>query len=176
MRERGYADQLFRSMQAANFYAASYTFTAAAAATDVFTIAGSSTKKITVWHASVTGTQTTASNVAVSILKRSTANSGGTSAAVTMVPIDSAFPAPTATVLAYTANPTTGTLVGTLQNDIVYIPDATTPKAAESRGFITPAGIPVAMLNGAGESLCINLNGATIGGNSLCAHIIWSEA
>src|SRR5689334_4986236 len=87
----------------------------AASATDIFTITGSASKTIRVVEIALIGTQTTAGVVGIQLVKRSTANSAGTSSAPTVVPHDSASAAGTATVLAYTANPTTGNLVGVVR-------------------------------------------------------------
>jgi hypothetical protein len=62
----------------------------------------------------VTGTATTATTIDVTLVRRSTADSAGTSTTPTIVPHDSANPAATATVRAYTVAPTAGTLVGVI--------------------------------------------------------------
>ena len=156
-------------------YDATYIFTADAAATDIFTITGS-TKRCNILHASVTGIQTTASVIKAVLLKRSTANTGGTATTVTSVPIDSDNAAATATVRAYTANPTTGTLVGIIQYDYLFTPDNATNKGSGVSGFLTNErnGIPCAVLHN-GEVIAINLDGQTVSGNSFACHIRWEE-
>lgn len=98
----------------ATYSAATAAFASAATATDIFIVQGSATKTIRVIAVKVFATQTTAGAGNIFLLKRSTANTGGTTVATTRVPLDSQYPAATATVQHYTANPTVGTLVGNI--------------------------------------------------------------
>lgn len=84
----------------------------AASATDFLTLTGSATTTVRVTRVSCSGISTAAATATVEAVIRSTADSSGTPAAMTAVPHDSNDPAATATVTAYTVNPTTGTLVG----------------------------------------------------------------
>ena len=156
-------------------YSAAYVFSAATTPTDIFTINGSASKTIVIRHISVTGVQTTASDVLFNIIRRSTANTGGTSTTVTSTPVSSAFPAASAVVKAYTANPTLGTLVGLIQSDYVFLPDAASNKGGDALGFHGFEGSPIAILNGTAEQLSINMNSVTVSGNVLACHIVWSE-
>ena len=108
------------------FSAASDAFTPGATPQDIFTITGSATKVIEVLRMAISSIQTTAGTNSWFIAKRSTANSGGTSASVTAVPHDSNDAAATATVLQYTANPTAGSLVGNIWSGKQHSPSATT--------------------------------------------------
>lgn len=104
----------------ATYAACASAFVPAASATDVFTIQGSATKTIKITKITVTGTTTSGSGIAVnlSLIKRSTANTGGTSATVTPVTYDSTNASSTAVVKSYTANPSAlGTIVGTVHAD-----------------------------------------------------------
>lgn len=87
----------------------------ASSATDIFTITGSASKVVRITRVEVTATTTSATPAAldVQLVKRSTANSAGTSASAAATSYDSSNADATATVLSYTANPTTGTIVGT---------------------------------------------------------------
>lgn len=101
--------------QKASYRAAATGLVTVTGATDVFLINGSATKTVRITRVLISGTfTTTASLVDISLIKRSTANSGGTSSATTIVPLDSADAAATAVVLQYTANPTVGTAVGAI--------------------------------------------------------------
>lgn len=85
----------------------------AVAATDWITVTGSATKTVRVGKLSVCGTATAATTVDVLLIKRSTADTGGTiSSTPTAVPNDSGNAAATAVVVSYSANPTLGTTVG----------------------------------------------------------------
>ena len=82
-----------------------------------FTIYGSATKTVRIQRIFFTGTiATTAANAILNLNKYSTARSGGTASAITATPLDSASGAATVTDLQlYTAAPTAGTLVGTIE-------------------------------------------------------------
>ena len=159
----------------ATYSAAVTALTVAATATDIFTITGSATKTIKIKHLSMNGTQTTAGNVDLLLLRRSTANTAGASTTLTNVPFDSLNPAGTATVRAYTVNPTRGTLVGTLHNKKLFVPTATglgdewifQPTPDSNAQEIT--------LRGVNEVLAINLNGVSVGGSSFDIDITWTE-
>lgn len=159
-----------------NTYSASAgPFAAAASATDVFTITGSASKTIRITRISFSGTQTTAAMRDVLIIKRSTANTGGTSATPIIAPHDSQFPAATAVVRNYTANPASlGTSVGTIRSQKVYIGTAT----QLSREFCVdwgPRNSQAPVLRGTTQVLAVNLNGVTSTGNSLSISIEWTE-
>lgn len=159
-----------------NTYSASAgPFAAAGSPTDVFTITGSASKVVRITRISFSGTQTTGAMRDVLIIKRSTANTGGTSATPNKVPHDSTFSAATATVRNYTANPSgLGTTVGTIRAQKVFIGAAT----ALSREFCVdwgPRNSQAPVLRGTGEVLAVNLNGVTSTGNSLSINIEWTE-
>jgi len=80
--------------------------------TDWVVLTGSATKTVTVSHIAVCGTATVAATIDVTIIKRSTTNTGGTSSAGTAVNLSDSNVAATATMSVYTANPTIGTAVG----------------------------------------------------------------
>lgn len=152
-----------------------------ASATDIFTITGSATKTVKVKRIAISGTQTTHSWRDILAVKRSTANTGGSSTAPTRVPHDSNNNAATATVLAYTANPTLGTLVGTIRSGKMSMSQVT-PSNAQSNGpgnhliwdFGADGGQPI-ILRGTSQVLAINLNGVTIAGASFDINIEWTE-
>lgn len=96
----------------ASYIAFTPTFSPGATPQDIFSISGSATKLIRVLSFYLSTGQTAAGVNSWQIVRRSTANSGGTSAAVTPIRSDLNDPAQTALVLQYTANPTAGTLVG----------------------------------------------------------------
>lgn len=143
-------------------------------ATDIFTITGSASKTVRVTHLEISATQTTAGAVNTVLLKRSTANSGGTSTNPTKVPHDSQSAAATATINAYTANPTTGTLVGQIRSNKIFISTATTLGQEALIDFGNRPGQAI-VLRGTGEVLAINLNGVTVSGASFDIDLEWSE-
>jgi hypothetical protein len=165
------------SQQTAVTYGASVTgLVMANTPTDVFTITGSATKTVRIKRISLDGTQTTATHRVVQLIKRSTANTAGTSTTRTAVSFDSTSAAATATVLAYTANPTTGTAVGTLHSELLFI--GTTTSAVEDKFVFETMKNGLAqeiILRGTNEVLAINMNAVTSAGNSMNASIVWTE-
>lgn len=150
--------------------------TVATLPTDVWTIFGSATKTIKILSMTITGTQTTAGSLSVLIIKRSTANTGGTSSAPAIVPNDSANPAVTATVLSYTANPTLGNALGRVHAIKLFIPAVASvasnlPVVFDFKSTISQ---PVT-LRGTAEGLCFNLNGTTVAGNVFNFSVSWTE-
>lgn len=156
------------------------TFTAVATPTDICTITGSASKTIRVLRVAIQGTQTTGGYETFGFVKRSTANTGGTSAALTGVPYDSNDAAATATVLQYTANPTAlGTAVGTIGSYRTYIPVSATGTGGTQLppAFYTFSDLPAkaVVLRGTSQVLAINGNSTTMAGNVLTCLFVWTE-
>lgn len=146
------------------------TFAIAATPTDVAIVNGSATKTVRVTHIEIDALCTAATAVAleVQLIKRSTANTGGTSTgSPTPVPHDSNSAAGTSTVLCYTANPTTGTAVGIVRDGKlvpVLSPYTATDFPQHDKliwDFGNRPGQGI-VLHGVAEGLAINLVGATI--------------
>jgi hypothetical protein len=160
------------------FCAASAPFTPGPTPQDVFTITGSSTRQVVVTKLSLTTVQTTAGMNAWAVVKRATANVGGTAASVTAVPLDDAYPAATATVLLYTANPTAGALIGNLWSGRVAAPAAASAIAGEFEKSVLNGGMsqPV-RLTGPTDVLAWNFGGAAVpAGLSVQACLWWTES
>lgn len=162
----------------ATYRAAVVTLNAANNPTDIFTITGSATKTIRVRKIGIEGTQTTASYANVLVLKRSTANSGGTSTLLTNVPMDSDNAAATATVRSYTANPTLGTLIGNITTKKLVVNTASPGTGAVDNDTVFYFGSEFSksvVLRGTAEVLSINLNATTLAGNSFNIWVEWTE-
>jgi hypothetical protein len=148
--------------------------TLAANPTDIFCIQGSATKVIKVKRFDLSGlTSVALATVAMQIVKRSTANTGGTSTNPAAVSHDTQNPTATATVLAYTANPTTGTLVGVVDPFYITASTATTQNNERQKQY----GIEDAQsmrLRGTGEMICLNGNGASFTG-TISIGVDWME-
>lgn len=160
-------------------YAASVTGLAvvATSATDVFTITGSATTTIRITRLEISGQLTTAAAAQIVVLKRSTANSAGTSTAPTVVPHDSASAAAAATLLAYTANPTIGTLVGNIRAEYLFMAAPGTATIGPDKLFLNFGDRPsqAIVLRGIAQVLAINLNSASLTGCVLDINIEWTE-
>jgi hypothetical protein len=166
---------------AVTYSAAVNGLTAAATPTDVFTITGSASRTVRIKKVSFSGTQTTSNDQAILLIKRSTADTGGTSAAVTAVPNDSNDAAASATALSYTANPTLGTTVGTVRSTKLLVTgDAPGNNGqyfwSEKVWTFGDNGDKEIILRGTAEVLAVNLNAtATMAGSSLNIDIEWTE-
>lgn len=146
------------------------------AATDVFTIfnPAGSTKVVKILRMNFSATATSAAAADVMVAKRSTLNTGGTATNPAAVPHDSSDIAATATISAYTANPTTGTLVGYVHADKVGIATATAANIQEQ--FYDYANRPEKALTlRAGECASFYMNGGTYAGNLTDIDITWTE-
>lgn len=157
------------------------TYSAAVAAlvpagtpTDIFTITGSATKTVRIMSISVTGTQTTAAQRDVILLRRSSANSGGTSNALAIASHDPQSSSATAVVRSYTANPTLGTLVGNIRTKKMLISTTSGTSGEFAIDFGTRPSQAM-VLRGASQVLAINLNGITSTGGSFNISIEWTE-
>lgn len=158
-------------------YSSFSSFTVAATATDIFTLTGSSTKTIKIKSVIISGTNTGNTNALIILLKRSTANSGGTSTTLTAVPHDSNSSAATATARSYTANPTIGTLVGNIMGQLLFLPtlSSTNVSGNESINYDKIGGQPI-ILRGTGEVFSVNLNGTSITGTTVMdISVHWTE-
>lgn len=147
-----------------------------AAATDVITITGSASKTIRITKIKFSVSTTAGSGLSfnVTLLKRSTANSGGTNTTATNVPHDSNDAAGTATVQGYTANPTVGTLVGIIR---ACRTQAVTQGADRTPVEWTFSESPAKALylRGTAQVISLNFNGTTITGPVVGGYIEWVE-
>lgn len=158
-------------------YSAAFSGTVAAAlATDVFTILGSATKTIRITNIRMSATTTAGSGLSINLtlVKRSTADSGGVSTTATLVPHDSNSAAGTAVIRNYTVNPTLGTAIGIVRSERL-----TTGTTGTSSGIIDwefgtrPAQALV--LRGTSEQLCMNFGTVTITGSVIAFYVEWTE-
>ncbi len=150
------------------------SFVVAATPTDVFTLIGSASKTIRINKIKVTGSTTSGSPVKITIqlIKRSTADTGGTSAILTSVPHDSTNAAATAVARSYTANPTLGTAVGTARAQATSFQAAGLTEVIE---WNFEQGGQHLVLRGVTESIAINFNGTTVTGSIIAISIEWQE-
>lgn len=147
--------------------------TPAATTTDIVTLVGSATKTVVVKRVIVSGLATTAGSMDVSLVKRTTANSGGTATQPSIAQYDSSDAAPTAVVNQYSANPTLGTGVA-LKNQLLNF-GLTGSTGQALFEFSTRNDKPL-ILRGVAQSLAINLNGQAVpSGGKLSYTVEWEE-
>lgn len=132
--------------------------TPVASASDIFTITGSATKTVVIKRITISGAATLQGSYIIALVKRTAADTGGTSAAQILVPLDSNDVAATTTVLSYSANPVTASALATLQTTIL-------PLGVVSGGATTNAplildfsigNIKAIYLHGTSQVLAIN--------------------
>jgi hypothetical protein len=150
---------------------------AANLATDFFSITGASGKKVEIIGTTFSATKNNTGLIDLLIVKRSTANSGGTSTTISGVPHDSGDAAASATVRAYTVNPTLGTLVGNIYAEKVLVPSTnnSSGKGAASVNLVSTLDSKPLTLKSASEVISFNFNGVSHAGNSVNASFTWIE-
>ena len=153
-------------------YHASATVSSAASATDIAVLPGNATNTVLVSRVIVTCTQTTAGIITLQLIKRSTADTAGTSANMTVVPDDSNYAAGVSVPKTYTANPTTGTAVGNIDTALVGCMAAGNTSANDMYMFVPLKPI---VLRGTAQQLTVNLNAATVTGGSFAVTYEYSE-
>ena len=145
------------------YSASSIHFVPPATPTDMCILNGSATFFNDTATTEIYTNQTTTGTNQYFIIKRSAADTGGTSNAMAAVALDSGYAAATATAVYYTANPTVGTAVGTL-----FVKRALSPAS-------TGLGIPYlellaeqvqhfapVVLRGVAEGLAVSFNGQVL--------------
>lgn len=151
-------------------------FVPAATPTDVFRLRGSATKLVRLKSLYISGTATSASNVLLFLALRTVLNTGGTTNNVTPGRHDSTDDAVAAVVETYTANPSALGAGATIAGGRLNL-------APAANGSIDRLALDWAwrsdkapVLNGANESLCLNVNGAAWpAGGALDIQIVWTE-
>lgn len=161
----------------ATYSAATIAYAPYASPQDIVGLLGSATRRVRVLRFAVSGRATAANQLDVQLVKRSTADSGGTPTPLAAVPHDSNDGAATATANSYAAAPTPGTLVGAIRAQQINL------SAAGSGGAAVPVEFDFGtvndkaiVLNGAAEGLYLNLNGAAMpAGTVLNVFVEWTE-
>lgn len=159
----------------ANYGYGAAQITPAATPTDIVTLYGAANVVARVKKIIVSGIATTAGSMDVSIVKRTAANTAGTSAAKTPGKYDSADGAPAATLSEYSANPTALGAGVTLLNKILNLGLAGAAGTVEF-DFSKNNDKPL-LLRGAAQGVAINLNGQAVpAGGKVSYTIEWEEA
>lgn len=159
------------------YAATKIALTPAASATDFFTITGAANKRVRIINIHCDGTSTAAATALIQIVKRSAANTGGTSGAQTAVPFNSGPDvAASASVLAYTVNPASlGTAIGPIAEGELTTNTVAT-SAINNTGVTFDFSNQWVYLNSAAEVIGVNANAASFSsGASLNCSVQWAE-
>jgi hypothetical protein len=142
--------------------------------TDIAYLSGNATNTVLVTRVEMSCTQTTAGLIDVALIKRSTANSGGTCAAMTAVPNDSGFAAASSVATSCTANPTLGSAVGNVDSKKIGV---MAPATTGNDYYLwTPGMGQTVVLRGTAQVLALNLNSVTLTGGNCNITFQWIEA
>ena len=163
----------------ATYYATSDYFTPAATATDVVGILGSDTTTVKILRVTLSSTQNVAGINKWFLIKRSTADSGGTPTAATLITADSNDAAATAIVRRYGSNPTLGTAVGTTRALSILSP-APASLVEQSEGttvlYDAKATGKAIILRSSAQGLYLNFAGAAVpAGLDIAVNIVFTE-
>lgn len=147
----------------------------AATPTDIFTITGSATKTVRILRIEITATATASAAISLLLVKRSTANTVGTKTNPASIPHNSGSAAATATIAAYTANPTLGTIVGSfVRSTKLFASTVATQPQTLIWDWANRVGQEPTLI-GTAQVLALNLNGATLTGGSVNVSVEFVE-
>jgi hypothetical protein len=153
-------------------YSTSKSF-AGSSTTDAAVLPGNASNTVVVLRVIVSCIQTTAGNLVLNVIKRSTADTAGTSAAMTVVPDDSGFAAAISAPLSYTSTgPTVGTAVGNV--DTYQLGCNAVGTVGPNDIYILDRRLKPIVLRGVAQQLAVNFGAAITGGN-LTVTFEWEE-
>lgn len=166
----------------ATYLATTTSFNPIASATDMVAVTGSSTKTIKILLITIGYFSNTTSigRNDFYIVRRSSADSGGTPTTVTAQALDTNNASATATIKYYPtgSNPTLGTTVGTLKVTSLAPLNTGYPLAqGEQTVFDWRSAGQAITLRGTSDVIAVNNNGATVAGTSptICVNILFTE-
>lgn len=157
-------------------YSQTGQFAATSTAGDLMILTGSGTKTVRVTKIGFSGTLTTALICGATVLRRSTAATGGTTiAGDTVSKHDTNNAAPTATVTFYTVGPTPGTNAGVFRRENVFL--STTAIAGQQLIMdFTTRNEQGLVIRGTSDFLALSLSSAAAqAGSALSFEITWTE-
>lgn len=155
----------------------------ASAATDVACITGGAGKIVRLQRVRVSGTAGTLITLPVVITKHASANTGGTPAVTTALPVpykfDSTDATAAATTTAYTANPTIVDAAPGLISAASISLNTTAALVAQGEFSFDWTGrnfMEAPTLRGIAQQVCVNLNGVSVSSGLLNVSFTWTEA
>ena len=159
-------------------YFCAFSFVPAATPTDVLEIIGAANKVVEVVSIRISGASASTNGYRISLLRRSTLNTGGTPTSQTIVSAASTNTASGVTVRSYTANPSgLGTLVGGVTEEVLTLLSTTAATFRTPNDLLlsrTDASQGV-ILSSATDTLCVNLQGVATAPTRLDFSIIFRE-
>ena len=142
-------------------YAVGPVSTFAAGPTDWIVLTGAAGKVVKLTNITCSGTANSSASLDLILVKRSTADSGGTSATVTPVNLGATTLTAASSLAVYTVNPTLGTAVANIDAQKLNVgPPGSAGFMSLDFGTRPQAVAPV--LRGTSQQLALNLNGGTV--------------
>lgn len=166
------------------YSASSVGLVPAASATDLFCISAGSSRNISIKQIKIAGTAGTAVTTPFLIYRRSALATGGTAATSlalpVAVPLNPANPASSATLTAYTANPTVASSPILLDSSVVDLPVTTAAGGDITRTLAYGEGVSwfahgMTIPKGTTQQICVNLNGVSVSFGVLNITMMWTE-
>lgn len=167
----------------ATYFATGIGIVPAASATDVACLTGSATTITRLQYVKISGTAGTLVSVPITLRKNASADTGGTPATSTALPVpskmDSTNVAAAATTIAYTANPTINDTTPLLL-DNAMLPLGLTGTTLANSGitfdFMSRGYMQAPILRGIAQQICVNLNAVSVTSGVLAITFKWTEA
>ena len=151
------------------------SFVPAANATDFLQIIGSASRIVRIRSIIITGTATSASNILINTIRRSTPSTG-TPTNLSLISRDTGDNAATATVQIFAANPSLGTLIGAADGGRLNIAPAANGSIDRLVFQYSWLNDKAPVLRGVNDCLCLNLGGAAWpSGGALDVNVVLSE-
>lgn len=149
-------------------------FTLAATPTDILTIQGAANKIVRIKSIIINGNSLSLAAYPISLIRRSTVHTGGTSTVITAGKHDTSDPNSAAVLRYFTANPTPGTTVATLHIGRVIAASASNlDRLPFQYAWQNDKAI---LLNGASEFLAINMGATALAGaTTMDIDVLWTE-
>jgi hypothetical protein len=156
----------------------------ASSATDIYCISAGTTKNVSIRQIKIGGTAGTAITTPFLIYRRSALGTSGTAATgialPVPVPLNTSDPASTATLTAYTANPTVAANPILMDAATVDLPVTTAAGGAVEAVMTYGTGVDLFnrgldILKNTTQQICVNLNGVSVSSGVLDIGMIWQE-
>jgi len=162
----------------ATYWASAFSVAIPAGATDIACLENPNGASISLVGVALYGVGAANGTINVSVIRRSSLNSGGTSFLITPTPSDEQGISQ-AVLRCYTVNPTTlGALNGIfrqLQWDVTTNGSSASPSGAATLNFasiVPPAGLPI--MRSPVSAFCVSFNGSPIAA-TLSVDMVWTE-
>lgn len=167
-----------------SYSATSVALAPAASATDIMCISGSTSRDIAIKKIEISGTAGTAITTPFLVYRRASLDTGGTAATSLALPVagkmNAADPASSATLIAYTANPTINDASPVLLDSILPSLAVTTTANngitfGEYAEKVSPFYKGLIIQKNTTQQVCVNLNGVSVSSGVLQLSFYWTE-